>query len=495
MFNAEEKANYKENLKVTSLFGGVQVYNIIIGIIRSKFVAVLLGPVGMGINGLYGSTTGLIGSLADLGLGFSAVRNISEANGTGDHNRIAVVISVFRKLVWVTGLLGLIACLVLSPLLSKITFGNKNYTYGFAILSCTLLFGQLASGQGALLQGLHKYKYMAKSGVIGSTIGLIITVPLYYIWKINAIVPVLVISSVTSLFLSYYFTNKVGIKTVKVTHAEIRSEGTSMIKMGFLISLNGLLATATSYLVRIFISNKGGLNDVGLYSAGFTIVNTYVGLIFTAMGTDYYPRLSELNKKASRFNTLINNQIEIALLLLAPFISCFIIYIRLVVRILYSTKFLPIEGMIYWAIFAVYFKATSWAIAFSFLAKGDSKAYFWNELTSNIYTTILNIICYYFWGLTGMGISFLIGYILYAFQVWIICSKKYKLKITLSISKTFNIQLLLSIFCIILTLFAPVYIKYCLGTVFIVLSFYCSYKLLDKKIDINNIIKQRVLKK
>jgi O-antigen/teichoic acid export membrane protein len=495
MSEAEEKANYKENLKATSLFGGVQVYNIIIGIIRSKFVAVLLGPVGMGINGLYGSTTGLIGSLADFGLGFSAVKNISEANGTGDRNRIALVISVFRKLVWVTGLLGLLACLVLSPLLSKITFGNKNYTYGFVILSCTLLFGQLSSGQGALLQGLHKYKYMAKSGVIGSTIGLIITVPLYYIWKINAIVPVLVISSITSLLLSCYFTNKVGIKSIKVTYADVRSEGTSMIKMGFFVSLNGLLVTAASYLVRIFVSNKGGLNDVGLYSAGLAIINTYVGLIFTAMGTDYYPRLSEVNKNAVKFNTLINNQIEIALLLLAPFISGFIIYIRLVVRILYSTKFLPIEGMIYWAIFATYFKATSWAIAYSFLAKGDSKAFFWNELIPNIYTLILNIVCYYFWGLTGMGVSFLISYILYTLQVWIICSKKYKLKIALSISKTFSIQFLLSVCCIILTLTAPIYIKYGLGTVLIILSFYCSYKLLNDRIGINNIIKQRILRK
>jgi len=362
-------------------------------------------------------------------------------------------------------------------------------------LSCTLLFGQLSSGQGALLQGLHKYKYMAKSGVIGSTIGLIITVPLYYIWKINAIVPVLVISSITSLLLSYYFTNKVGIKSVKVTYADVRSEGTSMIKMGFFVSLNGLLVTAASYLVRIFVSNKGGLNDVGLYSAGFAIINTYVGLIFTAMGTDYYPRLSEVNKNTVKFNTLINNQIEIALLLLAPFISGFIIYIRLVVRILYSTKFLPIEGMIYWAIFATYFKATSWAIAYSFLAKGDSKAFFWNELIPNIYTLILNIVCYYFWGLTGMGISFLIGYILYTLQVWIICSKKYKLKIALSISKTFSIQFLLSVCCIILTLTAPIYIKYGLGTILIVLSFYCSYKLLNDRIGINNIIKQKILRK
>ena len=54
----EQKSSYRQIVKATSLFGGVQFFQIIISVIRSKFVAILLGPAGMGIVGLLTATTG-----------------------------------------------------------------------------------------------------------------------------------------------------------------------------------------------------------------------------------------------------------------------------------------------------------------------------------------------------------------------------------------------------------------------------------------------------
>jgi Membrane protein involved in the export of O-antigen and teichoic acid len=487
-----DKKSYKESLKATSLFGGVQVYNILIGIIRSKFVAVLLGPVGMGINGLLISATDLIMSLTNLGLGTSAIRDIAEANATQDDGKIALVIRVFRRLVWLTGLLGAVICLLFSPYLSYITFGNYQYTLAFVILSSSVLFKQLATGQTALLQGMRKYADMAKANVSGNTIGLFFTVPLYYLWGLDAIVPVLVITSVISFVLSYYYSNKVRIEKVEITARSLKTEGKGMLKMGFFISLQGLLSVGASYLVRIFISNKGGLDDVGLFTAGFAIINTYVGLVFTAMGTDYYPRLSAVSSVNEEFNKTMNQQAEISLLLLAPIIAGFIIFIKPVVTILYSSKFLPVEGMIYWAILGIFFKAASWTIAYSFLAKGDTTAFFWSELAAIIYTTAFNILGYMYWGLTGLGISFLIGYIVYLIQVWIIAGKRYHIHFQKGIYKVFGIQFLLSALCIVLVLLAPMSIRYILGSLFVVFSFYYSYQELDKRIDISDLIKKKI---
>lgn len=491
-----ENIGYKESLKATSLFGGVQLYTILIGIIRSKFVAVLLGPEGMGISGLLTSTIGIISSFTSLGIGTSAVKDIAEANGTRNIQRISLIISVFRKLVWITGLLGSVICFIFSSFLSQLTFGNKEYTIAFMILSSTLLFQQLTSGQSALFQGMRKYAYMAQSSVIGNSIGLLTTIPLYYFWGIDGIVPVLVISSLVSLLLSYYFFRKVNVEPYQVSVQDVKREGKGMIKMGFFISLNGIFAVLTSYIVRLFISNYGSVADVGLYSAGFTIVNTYVGLIFTAMGTDYYPRLSEANMHSTiEFNQAVNTQTEISLLLLSPIIAAFIIFIKWGVIILYSTKFLVIESMIYWAIFAIFFKATSWAIAFSFLAKGDTKIYFVNEFVSNIYFLLINISCYYLWGLTGMGISYLLCYTLYLIQVWMICSKKYSLKISRPIFRIFVLQFVFSSICILLVLFASEIVRYFLGSLIVIISFYYSYKRLNEKIDIVHFIKRKIGRK
>lgn len=486
-------SSFKESLKATSLFGGVQIYNILIGIIRSKVIAVLLGPTGMGISGLYTSATSLINSISSLGLGTSAVRNISIANESKDLNRISLVVSVFRRLVWYTGIIGLLICLFLSPVLSKITFGDSVHTLGFIILSCTLLFQQLTSGQNALLQGMHKYKYMAKANVYGNTLGLVVTVPLYYYFGLDGIVPVLIISSIVAMILAYYYSKKVNVKVVNVTRREVCAEGKSMIVMGFMISLSSILSVAASYLVRIFISNTGSINDVGLYNAGFAIINTYVGMIFTAMGADYYPRLSAANKIRHKFNIIVNNQIAVALIVAAPIVSSSIIYMHILLYVLYSNKFLAVDGMIYWATLATFFKALSWALGFTFISKGNSKMYFYNELIANIYILLLNVLFYKYWGLTGLGISFFIGYILYMFQNIVICRVKYKIIISDSIYKILLPQFIISSICLLLVLFCiSGIVKYTIGTVMFSCSLLLSYKEMNKRINIKKYFLKRI---
>jgi O-antigen/teichoic acid export membrane protein len=216
-----------------------------------------------------------------------------------------------------------------------------------------------------------------------------------------------------TLFLSWYFSSKVKIEHVKIDKATLLKEGGGMVRMGFFLSLSSLITLAASYVVRVFVSHKGGVEQVGLYNAGFAIINTYVGMVFAAMVTDYFPRLSGIVQDASKAKAVINQQAEVALLILAPILTVFLIFIKWIVLILYSSRFLPVDSMIHWAALGIFFKAASWPIAYLIIAKGDSKLFFYSELTVNIYTLGLNILGYQLKGLEGLGISFFVGYLLY----------------------------------------------------------------------------------
>lgn len=484
----EDQSSYRQITKATSLFGGVQVFNIIIAIIRSKFIAVLLGPIGMGIAGLLNSTTDLIGGLTELGLGKSAVRDVSSANGTGDKIRIATVVTVLRRWVWVTGTLGVLIMLVLSPWLSQLTFGNRDYTLAFIWISITLLFTQLTSGQLAILQGMRKLQYLAKASLSGSALGLIITIPLYYRFGIKGIVPAIIFTSVISLLLSYYFAKKVKIESVKVSLVSTLAEGKNMLILGFMISLSGLTALGASYIVRIFISKTGSVEQVGLYTAGFAIINTYVGLVFTAMGTDYYPRLSAVAHSNELCKQAINQQAEIALLILAPILMVFLVFIKWVTIILYSNKFIAIDEMIHWAALGMFFKAATWSIGYILLAKGASKIFFWNELFGNIYLLGLNILGYHFLGLTGLGISFMVGFMIYSIQVFVISKIKYQFSFDSAFFHIFAFQFLLAISCFTIVKFVGKPYSYFTGMGLIIISVWYSYKELDKRLGIKSII-------
>jgi len=475
-------------MKATSLFGGVQVFQILIQIIRSKFIAILLGPAGMGIAGLLNSTIGLIGGLTNFGLGTSAVKNVAEANETGNGTRISTIITVLRRLVWFTGTVGFAITIILSPWLSQLTFGNKDYTVAFIWISITLLFSQLTNGQLVLLQGMRKLQYLAKANVYGSALGLIITIPLYYKWGVDAIVPGIIITSLISLAMSLFFSSRIKIQPVKVSKVRTIAEGKNMLMMGFMISLSGLIGLGASYLLRIFISNTGGVAQVGLYSAGFTIIGTYVGLVFTAMSTDYYPRLSGIAYDNQKATNMINQQAEIAILILAPILCVFLVFINWVVILLYSTKFVAVNGMIHWAALGMFFKAASWSIAIIFLAKSASKLFFWNELITNIYLLGFNILGYKYGGLDGLGISFLLSYFLYFVQVYMITHRKYAFKLDKSFIKIISLQLLIAIGCFFIVKLIITPYSYIGGTFLILISAIFSLHELNKRMDLKQIL-------
>ena len=65
--------SYRHVLKYTGIFGGVQVFNILVGLVRNKFVAILLGPEGMGLVSLLNTAMNFISQLTSLGVSFSVI--------------------------------------------------------------------------------------------------------------------------------------------------------------------------------------------------------------------------------------------------------------------------------------------------------------------------------------------------------------------------------------------------------------------------------------
>src|SRR5262245_5155768 len=93
----EEPNSYRQILKSTAWVGGSSFVNIGIGIARTKVMAMLLGPAGFGLAGLYLSVAGLAQSIAGLGINSSGVRQIAEAAASGDSRRIAHTAAVLRR--------------------------------------------------------------------------------------------------------------------------------------------------------------------------------------------------------------------------------------------------------------------------------------------------------------------------------------------------------------------------------------------------------------
>ena len=489
------KTSYYQILKTTSLFGGVQFFTIIIAVIRTKLISVFIGPAGMGIVALLNSAIGLIGGFSGLGIETSAVKHISRDYKNEDLNTVSATVSVVKKVVLVTGILGTVLTVVFSNWLSIITFGNSDQMYSFVFLSITLLFKQLTVGELVVLQGLRKMRFLAKANLYGNVFGLLFSIPLYFYYGIDAIVLTIIIASLSALLFSFYFSKKVKIERKNITKNQLMTDGKSIVRLGVMLTLSGLLTLLTTYLIQIYVGKQGGLEQVGFYNAGFTLLNSYVGVIFTAMSIDYFPRLASISDQNEKVRTSVIQQSFISILIITPVIILFLTLIPLIVKIVFTSEFSAIIPMVCFGILAMLFRAVSWSMGYILIAKGDSKMFMKTAIVFNSVSLFLNVLGYYFYGLEGLGFSFFIYYLIHFFGLKIITKKRYGFYFD---NDFYQIYLICILMCLITFLFRYIsnpILKYSSMSVMVVLSLVFVLYQMNKKVELkglfNAIIKRK----
>lgn len=475
-------------MKATSLFGGVQVFNILVSIVRSKFIALWIGPAGFGIASLLTSTLGLISGMTDFGLDKSAVKDISFNYNSDNPENVSRTIQILKRLVWFTATFGALIMIIGSPWWSEIAFETKEYTISFIWLAIAVLFKQLTNGQLAILQGLRKLKQLAKANLYGNLFGLLITLPLYYFYRVDAIVPAIIISSFIAFIFTLYYSKSDEIQNVKISNKVAISEGKAMIQLGVMLSLSNMIGLLVAYLIQIFISQTGGLAEVGFYNAGFVILNSYVGLVFNAMGTDYFPRLSAISDKIEQIRQTVFEQALIAILLITPIVVLFLIAAPLIIVILYSKDFSLIITMVSWGILGMVFKAVSFSMGYIIIAKGDSKTFIKTAIGFNALLLFGNILGYHFGGLEGLGISFLIYYIIHFIGIRIITKYRYGFYFERGFYKVFSICVLICGVSFLLTFQENTFLKYGSLSILAIFSLIFSYIQLDKAMDLKELL-------
>jgi len=399
-------SSHRQIFKSTALIGGTQVINMGIGIVRTKALAMLLGPAGMGLAGLYLTATGLIGSVAGLGLNASGVRQIAEAASTNDENRIARTIITLRRVSFLSGILGMVLVLVLAPLLSRTTFGDGKHVFGIALMSLTLLFGGISAGQSALLQGLRRLRELAASQVLGAVFGAVVSIALVWWLREQGIVPFLVAISGFGILLSWWYARKVRLATVVVTWRETLAESRGLLAMGLAFMTAGLISAGTAYLTRVLVQHQLGMEAVGIYTATWTLSSYYVGFVLGAMGTDFLPRLTAAAHDHAAMNRLVNEQSEMGILIAVPGVLATLTLAPWVMKVFYSGAFVQGAEVVRWQILGVFLQVVSWPMGYALIAKGKSLLFTMSQLVYGVINVVLIDLCMKLWGLEGIGIAF-----------------------------------------------------------------------------------------
>lgn len=405
--------SYRQIFNSTSLIGGSQMISIVLGIVRTKILAVLLGPAGVGTISLYNSITGLAGAFAGMGIDSSGVRQIAEAVGTGDDVQISRTTITLRRVAMVLGSVGAIMLAACAYPVSKLTFGNTSHIWSLVFLSVTVFFVTLAGAQKALIQGMRRVTHLAALSVLGAFSGTVFSIPFVFFWGERGIVPFLIAVSAASIVTSWWYARKINVPRLAMTWKETWREAKGLLQLGIVFMATGVMTAGTMYVVQVIIVRNLGLDAAGLFQAATTMSSIYIGIILNAMGADFYPRLTAVANDNIAVNRLVNEQMEVGVLFALPGILFTLAFAPLILQIFYSSKFLAANDVLIWYILGVFLRVICWPLGYIILAKGNGSLFFWTETIANGLHIGLAWCCILFFGLAGAGIAFFIMYVLY----------------------------------------------------------------------------------
>ncbi len=486
---SDEKQAYKGIFKYTFLFGFVQVVNILTKILLNKVAAIFLGTEGIGTIGIFQSVASMLKTFFGLGISQSAVRDISKANKDGDEEEFSQVITVTHKVIWFTSLAGAIFTVIFSSYLSVWSFGNDSYTSLFILLAIVIFLNILADGQLGILKGMRQLRALAKATVFGSFTGLIAGVPFYYFLGKDGIVPTLLAVAISAIIFSTYYVKKIKYRKIKISAKDTVSKSSNMVKMGIALMYVAFLGFVSEYVIKIYIGNTSSLDIVGIYQVGVTLVTGYFGIVVTAMSTDYYPRISAVYDNNQKLTEEMNRQSEMGLLLIAPLVVFFLLFIEYFITFLYSTDFLLAQDYVLYALFGTIIIICSNSMGMILLAKQNSKVFTVSVTFSRVLGICVFIYTFKLYGIVGLGVSALIMALVH---IALMQGIMYKLYSIVFYKKTI-ILLIYTLFIALLTITVTsidsMYIRIILSLLLLLISCYISFANISKLLDVSVIDK------
>jgi O-antigen/teichoic acid export membrane protein len=488
-----ESHSYKSIFKATSLFGGVQLVQIFVGLIKVKLISILIGASGVGLLALFTSPLNIIKTISSFGLNSSAIKDISLASNSNDINQLNKIISIYKKLLIFSSFVGTLILLISSSFLSQYSFGNNTHNLSFKLLILYIIPTLLSQGYATILQGNRKIVFIVKLTLLNSIINVIFTIPFYYFFGIKGIIPALIIPQWLYLFFSIYFVKKISIQNVTVNPDDFYSTGTRMIKLGFALTVSILIGQVTSYLLNIFILSQDSFSDVGFMNAATGLTTAVISMVFSAMASDYFPRLSAVINIQEKMNETVNRQGEILLLIIFPILISLSLFSKIIIHLLLSPEFVVITKLVQILSFGMFIKAASYSIGYISFAKGDKKTFFLFEgIWSNFLNLILNILGYKYMGLDGLGYSFILSYFIYIISIAIITNFKYGYKPSDDFKKIIFIVFLVSFIVLFNALFNISFLYYFIGIILMIFSVWFSFKELNKRVGITYFFKNKM---
>lgn len=467
-------------LKTVLLFGGTQLFQMLVNLLRGKFIALFIGAEGMGLNAIYTSSLAWVITIFGAGIATGLVKPLATATALGRNLRVDLWVSGAK---WLTAGLALVAGAVtfcMARPLSEWSTGSESYAIHYRMLALMVVFNLLAQTNQAVLAGTRQVKRVARCTLWSAVATLLVSVPALYVWRLQGVSVALLLSAVAGYAVSYYYIGKETRGKVRLTWRRFKVLLVPLLQLGGAMVVTVLAGNLSAYLLNMYIAHTGNLHDVGLYNAGLSLTLQAVSLVFAAMAADYFPRLSAVVADKADMSDTINRQTEVTLCLAVPVLCAVMFFSQAIIYLFLSHNFMVLHTFLRWLCVGMVLKAVAYPLGYVSFAHEDKRTFMWLEGgVGQLSTLLLGILGYYCGGLQGLGIAFVVDFAGYALLVFCVCKLRYGYKPHAKTLKLTLISVVLSVSLLVVSSLVSATTWWILGIVATPMIVFCYARKLN----------------
>ncbi|MGO9770295.1 MAG: oligosaccharide flippase family protein [Roseiarcus sp.] len=409
-----DTSSYRQIFVSASIIGGASIINIVIAVIRTKIIAIILGPVGVGLFALFGAlmSTGI--AFATAGIWAVGIRQIAEAHAHGEAHSLAVARRALFFAALALSIVGGGAVWLLRDLLAKVVFHDPATAPQIGLLGVGVALSVASCSQGALIQGMRRIRDLASISIGTGLLTTLIGVPLLWSAGASGVVWYVILTPVVSFALGHWFVARLP-KTPSgsVRFSQLAAQWATFLRLGPPFAAAGIANTMIQLWIRADVQSQLGPAALGHFQASWTIGMQYMEIVLGAMVADYFPRLTAVMFDHSKACRLVNEHTEVALLLTGSAMIVMLAMAPWVIGLLYTPEFAPAADMLRWLAAGGILKIASFPLTYAILAAGAGRTFFLTQVSTLL--LMAGAIHYLLpqVGVVAGGVGYLIAYVYY----------------------------------------------------------------------------------
>ncbi len=410
----------KSIFRATAILSGSSIASIVVSLGTAKVMALYLKPAGYGYYGLLQNFVVLASLATGVGMATGIVRLGAGAARANDLHVLAAIQHASWWLFAATGTVAFAFLVVFRARFSQWALGSTSHGTVIVIMTVPLLLTVAKNIYMGILNAYHHVGALARCAVFSSVFSAGLVIPMVLIFGLKGIVPAVTLDSFIACAVYRHFLRRtVGSIPVKPTAKDTANAAWSLLRFGGPYTASMLLGTGVQLALPMLVLHMLNAESVGYYRAATAISVGYLGFLVNAMTQDYYPRVSAAANKPAALVQLINEQHRLVMLAAVPMILGALALVPYLVPLLYSVQFQGSVDILEWQIIGDLFRFSAWTMSCVILARSKPSKYLLTEMIGGAASIGCTWMAVRWFGIAGLGLGFLLGYIIYYLGAWL----------------------------------------------------------------------------